>query len=207
MELRASCCRLSWATKPGSNTLNLNQDAMNWMAPYDTPKEEIQACAICWKKCQSFGMRCYSRELTAKRISSNLQLQYWNTRKSEWLLLPSSSHEKDVLSVAAPWQCYTSYRTVHNTGHHTFWMDSVLHPLYSSHLAPSEYQLLDPLKKNPVTIITPLTSYCRTPYVSGSRGRRKTSPGWEYIPLVKGGRTLLTRWRLHWKTTMHSAML
>ena len=52
-------------------------------------------------------------------------------------------------------------------------------------------------KKKSCDTITPLTSYCRTPYVSGSRGRRKTSTGWEYIPLVKGGRMLLTRWRLH----------
>jgi len=42
MELRASCCRLSWGTKPGSTTLNLNQEAIDWMAPYDIPKEEIQ---------------------------------------------------------------------------------------------------------------------------------------------------------------------
>lgn len=42
MELRASCCRLSWGTKPGSTTLNLSQEAIDWMAPYDIPKEEIQ---------------------------------------------------------------------------------------------------------------------------------------------------------------------
>jgi len=144
IELRASCCRLSWGTKPGSTTLNLNQDAIDWMAPYDIHKEEIRACAIHWKNRQSFGMRCYSCELIAQIINSDLQLLYWNTRRSEWLLLPSSSHEKDALNVAAPWQCLTSYRTVHTRGHHKFWMDSVLHPVYSSHIAPSEYQLLDP---------------------------------------------------------------
>jgi hypothetical protein len=75
-------------------------------------------------------------------------------------------------------------------------MYSVLHPVYSSHLAPSEYQLLDPLyiyKK----LVTPLTGHCRIPYVSGSREGRKTSTGREYIPLVKGRRMLLTRWRLY----------
>jgi hypothetical protein len=49
----------------------------------------------------------------------------------------------------------------------------------SSHLVPSEYQLLDPLKKKKsCDTITPLTNHCRTPYVGGSREGRKTSTGW-----------------------------
>jgi len=83
LELRASCCRLSWGTKPGSTTLNLNQEAIDWMAPYDIPKEEIQRVPYAGKTSQSFGMRRYSCELIAQRINSNLQLPYWNTRKSE----------------------------------------------------------------------------------------------------------------------------
>jgi hypothetical protein len=47
LEERASHCRLSLVTKPGSTTLNLN--------PYDIPKEEeIKECAVSWKN------HCYS---------------------------------------------------------------------------------------------------------------------------------------------------
>jgi hypothetical protein len=70
-----------------------------------SPKKKFKCVTYAGKKRQSFGMRCYSCELIAQRINSDLQPVYWNTRKSEWLLLPSSSHEKDVGSVAAARQC------------------------------------------------------------------------------------------------------
>jgi len=53
----------------------------------------------------------------------------------------------------------------------------------------------------------PTMSHCRVPCTSGCRGGRTTFTRQEYTLLFRAGRRPSTRWRLHWKITMLSAVM
>lgn len=174
MELRASCCRLSWGTKPESSTWTWTKMQSTEWCHMTSPKKKFKHVPYAEKNVSLSGWGVILVSLLPREstVISNCYVETLGSLNDCFCQVHPKRKMSEVLLLHDNARLHTElYKTEATTDFE--WTVCCIH----STVAPSEYQLLDLLGGGSCDTITPLTSHCKTSYVSGSRGGWKTSTG------------------------------